>query len=150
MSKIVLLDAGPLGMVSNPNATGVNRECFEWMEGLLVNGFQVRVPEIADYEVRRELLRANKTLGLARLDLVKNTIGYLPLTTSIMLRAAELWAQARNVGMPTADRKALDCDVIVAAQALEVNGLVATDNVGHLSRFVDARSWRDIKAADLA
>ena len=60
MSKIVLLDAGPLGMISNPNATGVNRECYEWMETLIVNGFQVRAPEIADYEVRRELLRANK------------------------------------------------------------------------------------------
>jgi hypothetical protein len=53
------------------------------------------VPEIADYEVRRELLRANKVRGIARLDLLKNSIGYLPLTTPIMLKAAELWAQAR-------------------------------------------------------
>ena len=42
MSKTVLLDAGPLGMISNPNATGVNRECYEWMEALVVNGLQVR------------------------------------------------------------------------------------------------------------
>ena len=54
MSKIVVLDAGPLGMISNPNATGINRDCYEWMEALLVSGFDVRVPEIADYEVRRE------------------------------------------------------------------------------------------------
>ncbi len=32
MSKLILLDAGPLGMISNPNATGVNRECYEWIE----------------------------------------------------------------------------------------------------------------------
>lgn len=81
MSKIVLLDAGPLGMISNPNAKGPNRECYEWMEALVVGGFDVRVPEIADYEVRRELLRAKKDEGIARLDLLKNTIGYLPLTT---------------------------------------------------------------------
>ncbi|HEY3135147.1 MAG TPA: hypothetical protein VGL29_03755 [Blastocatellia bacterium] len=149
MSKIVLLDAGPLGMISNPNATGVNLECYTWMEALIVNGFQVRVPEIADYEVRRELLRANKTLGIDRLDLLQNTIGYLPLTTSIIRQAAELWARARRTGKPTADPKSLDCDVILAVQALDVDGIVATDNVGHLSRFVEAKHWRDIRDADL-
>ncbi|HXG67708.1 MAG TPA: PIN domain-containing protein [Blastocatellia bacterium] len=146
MSMIVLLDAGPLGMISNPNASASNRECYEWMESLIVNGVQVLVPEIADYEVRRELLRANKTQGIARLDLIKNTIGYLPITTPVMLKAAELWAQARRSGMPTADPKALDCDVILAAQAMEANGIIATGNVGHLSRFVAARRWRDITA----
>lgn len=149
MSKTVLLDSGPLGMISNPNATGVNRECYEWMEALLVRGFEVRVPEIADYEVRRELLRANKSEGIARLDLLKNTIGYLRITTLVMLEAAELWAQARRAGMPTADPKALDCDVILAAQALDMDGIVATDNVGHLSRFVIAKPWRDIRETDL-
>jgi predicted nucleic acid-binding protein len=145
MSMIVLLDAGPLGMISNPNATASNKGCYEWMESLIVNGAEVIVPEIADYEVRRELLRANKTQGIARLDLIKNTIGYLPITTSTMLKAAQLWAEARKSGKPTADRKALDCDVILAAQAIEVNGMVATENVGHLSRFVAAKHWRDIK-----
>jgi len=42
--RTVLLDAGPLGMISNPNAIGVNRECYERMEALVVNGFQVGVP----------------------------------------------------------------------------------------------------------
>ena len=142
---IVLLDAGPLGMISNPNASITNSACYQWMESLVLNGDEVLVPEIADYEVRRELLRAQKTHGLARLDILKNSLGYLPLTTSVMLRAAELWAQARNSGLPTADPKALDCDVILAAQALEKDGIVATENVGHLSRFVDARDWRDIR-----
>jgi predicted nucleic acid-binding protein len=115
------------------------------MESLILRGAQVWVPEIADYEVRRELLRANKVRGIARLDLLKNSLGYLPLTTPIMLKAADLWAQARRSGVPTADPKALDCDVILAAQALTVQGMVATENVGHLSRFVDARHWREIK-----
>ena len=51
--------------------------------------------------------------------------------------------------MPTADPKALDCDVILAAQAIEVTGIVATDNIGHLSRFVIAKRSRDIKDTDL-
>jgi predicted nucleic acid-binding protein len=141
---IILLDAGPLGMISNPNALAINKECYQWMESLIVGGIRVFVLEITDYEVRRELLRANKVKGLARLDLIKNSVGYLPITTSVMLKAAELWAVARQHGTPTADAKALDCDVILASQALEVGGIVATENVGHLSRFVDARNWRDI------
>ena len=144
MTKIVLLDASPLGMISNPSATPANLECYHWMESLLMSGYQIIVPEIADYEVRRELLRAGKTRGLARLDLLKNTLDYLPLTTAVMLKAADPWAQARNQGTPTADAKALDCDVILAAQALTENGIVATENVGHLSLFVEAKDWRDI------
>ena len=144
MNEIVLLDASPLGMISNPSATPANLECYNWMESLLMSGYQIIVPEIADYEVRRELLRAGKTRGLARLNLLKNTLDYLPLTTAVMLKAAELWAQARNQGTPTADAKALDCDVILAAQALTANGIVATENVGHLSLFVEAKNWRDI------
>jgi predicted nucleic acid-binding protein len=131
-------------MLSNPRASIANQECYQWMESLVLRGAPVCVPEIADYEVRRELLRANKHQGIARLDTVKNAITYLPITTAIMLKAAELWAQARRDGLPTADPKALDCDVILAAQALEVNGIVATENVGHLARFVTAKPWRDI------
>ncbi len=145
---IILLDAGPLGMITNPQASPANQECFQWLVSMIVRGIHVYVSEIADYEVRRELLRAGKKRGIARLDILKNTIGYRPITTPIMLKAAELWAQARNNGQPTADPKALDCDVILAAQALMVKGVVATVNVGHLSRFVDARNWRDIKATE--
>jgi predicted nucleic acid-binding protein len=105
------------------------------------------VPEIADYEVRRELLRAGKSAGVRRLDQLKRVIGYLPLTTPVMLKAAEIWAEARRTGKPTADASALDGDVILAAQATSVaeaghDVVIATTNVGHLSRFADAREWR--------
>jgi len=54
--------------------------------------------------------------------------------------------QLCNAGKPTADRNALDGDVILAAQAIwEVNAgnevVIATTNVGHLSQFVDVREW---------
>ncbi|HLH22492.1 MAG TPA: hypothetical protein VK066_08205 [Chloroflexota bacterium] len=71
---------------------------------------------------------------------------YLPLTTATMQRAAELWAAARRRGMPTADPKELDGDVILAAQALQVGGAIVTENVGHLAQFVEAKSWREITA----
>lgn len=141
---IVVLDTGPLGRVSNPRASDLNLACHQWLQSLLRQDIPVFIPEIADYEVRRELLRARKLRGLARLDLLKDTLEYLPLTTPVMLRAAELWAQVRQQGYPTADPQALDGDVILAAQALTLHGTVATDNVGHLGRFVDARPWREV------
>jgi predicted nucleic acid-binding protein len=99
------------------------------------------------YEVRRELIRAGKAAGIQRLDQLKSQIPYRPLTTEVMLLAAQLWADARQRGRPTAEPNALDGDVILAAQAiLEANEVViATTNVGHLSQFVDAREWRSIQ-----
>ena len=94
--------------------------------------------------MRRELLRAGKRKGIERLDQLKRELTYLPLETASILRAAEFWARARNQGRPTADPKELDCDVILAAQAERANAIVATENVGHLSLFVEARDWRTI------
>ncbi len=146
MARVILLDAGPLGMVTHPRA---NPDIVDWLKAMLYSGATILVPEIADYEVRRELLRAKKSKGVKRLDQLKRTIGYLPISTQAMLLAAELWAQARNQGYPTADDKALDADVILAAQASTLNDtgddpVIATTNVGHLSRFAQADQWQNI------
>lgn len=149
MSKIVLLDAGPLGMVTHPRAE-TNREATLWLGGLLDAGVLVRIPEISDYEVRRELLRASKIEGTRRLERLAEQIGYLPLTTETMRLAARFWADARNQGQPTASDSSLDADVILAAQAVsaeegdENEVVVATTNPRHLSLFADARNWREI------
>jgi hypothetical protein len=84
----------------------------------------VIVPEIADYEVRRELLWAKKMRGLARLDALVSHLEYLPLTTAAMREAADLWAQARQQGQPTASDKAIDADVILAARERQTSGLL--------------------------
>jgi hypothetical protein len=40
----------------------------------------------------------------------------------------------------------LNADVILAAQAMSVpNAVIATDNIGHLAQFTEARPWRTIK-----
>ncbi len=100
--------------------------------------------EIAGYEVRRELLRANKRAGIKRLDNLRTTLDYLPISTAIMLRAAELWAEVRKRGNPTADPHALDADVILAAQAEQAEAIVATDNPKHLALLVEAKRWQQI------
>lgn len=150
MSRVVLLDSGPLGMVTNPRATSVSLECQLWFDSLESRGYKAMLPEIADYEVRRELLRVGKVASIRRLDQLKTAIIYRPITTAVMLKAAELWAEARRRGRPTADPKALDGDVILAAQAILVveegnEVIVATTNVRHLSQFIDAREWRLIQ-----
>jgi hypothetical protein len=66
-----------------------------------------------------------------------------------MRRAAEFWAAARRRGQPTADPKALDGDVILAAQAAVLAErdepvVVATTNVGHLNRLTTASNWQEI------
>ena len=128
-------------MISHPRR---NREIADWLTARLRDGVEIIIPEIADYEVRRELLRAGKHKGIERLDQLKTQLTYLPMETATILRATEFWAQARNQGRPTADPKELDCDVILAAQAERANAIVATENVGHLSLFVEARDWRAI------
>ncbi len=109
----------------------------------------IHVAEIADYEVRRELLRARKVRGVERLNQLKADFGYIGITTATMLQAAAYWAELRQQGQPTADKAALDADVILAAQAallIELGHavIVATTNVGHLARLVPADLWQNI------
>jgi len=113
---------------------------------LLAAGRRVVLPEITDYETRRAILRRGSQVALTNLDLLIQKIEYLPLNTPMMRHAAALWAHVRSVGLPTASPDALDGDVILAAQALSLGApvVVATDNVGHLSRFVPAASWRAV------
>jgi predicted nucleic acid-binding protein len=147
----IMLDSGPLGMVTNPKASGITLECQLWLENQLQQGAIVLIPEIADYEVRRELIRAGKTRSIRQLDRLKTVLEYIPLTTEMILKAAELWAQVRQQGQPTADPNALDGDVILAAQTLSIAQtrqqqiIIATTNVGHLSRFTTAQYWADIR-----
>ncbi len=72
---------------------------------------------------------------------------YLPITTSVMRQAAIYWAQARQQGQPTAGDKTIDADMILVAQATTLQAsdvVIATTNVGHLSRLTAAEIWQNI------
>ena len=88
VSRVVLLDAGPLGLVTNPKRSPRAIVCAGWLQALVAAGARVIVPEIADYEVRRELLRANKLRGIGQLDALARLLEYLPITTAAMHQAA--------------------------------------------------------------
>lgn len=125
--------------------------CRTWASSLITAGVRLIVSEIADYELRRELIRVRKTAGLRRLDQFKRDYGYLPLTTQTMLQVAQFWAQLRQIGLPTALSDALDGNVILAAQAAILQALgddviIATTNVRHLERLVPTERWDRITA----
>lgn len=160
MTNLILLDAGPLGLITHPRGGEDARLCKNWFQDALRAGDRIRGPAIADYEVRRELIRAGKTAGLERLDQLIREIGYVPLVEEAMRTAAELWADSRRRGHPTAPAEALDADCLLAGQArtflksnrihrwvrftrrergegLTVAVAIATTNAGHLGRYAN-------------
>ncbi len=64
--QAIVLDAGPIGIITNPNLSPQSVACNRWLQSHVKLGNRIIIPEIADYEVRRELLRANKKKGVAR------------------------------------------------------------------------------------
>jgi predicted nucleic acid-binding protein len=88
VSRVILLDAGPIGLVTNPKLSPESLACTQWLQLLVSSNSRVIIPEIADYEVRRELLRANKVKGVARLDELIKFLEYLSITTAAMRQAA--------------------------------------------------------------
>ena len=143
----MMLDAGPLGLVTNPKLSPESEACTQWLQTHITSGSRVIIPEIADYEVRRELLRANKTKGISRLDDLAKSIEYLPITTAAIRKAAKLWAEARQQGQPTAGDKTIDGDMVLVAQAITLgipDIVIVTTNVGHLSRFIAAELWQNV------
>lgn len=148
---ILFLDSGPLGLVTHPQRSAEVIAVTDWLSSCLLSGWHVIVPAIVFYEVRRELLRANKAFSAARLEAVANAAPgrYLPLSDQALRLAAQLWAKSRQGGRPTADPKDLDVDVLIAAQMLTFGAeassvVIATTNPKHLARFVHARLWNEI------
>ena len=152
MPRLIILDSGIVGKVTNPKAKSEEvKKCQKWFKNLLKQNENFALPEIVDYEIRRELIRANKINALKRLDLLKSALIYLPLDTETMMLASNLWAKTRNMGKPTAKNEALDGDVILASQVQiqekklpQYQVIVATTNVKHLSLFVTAKEWDEI------
>jgi predicted nucleic acid-binding protein len=154
---LVLLDSTPLRMVTYAVVRSEIGECNEWLEQLLINDVPVLVPEIIDYELRRELIRTDNFDAIEFLNKLAADLGYLKLNSETYQIAASLWASVRKKGQPTAADERLDIDCLLAAQAHQVSTIppfhdsqirIATWD-SDLSRFdrgrVRALQWRDIK-----
>jgi predicted nucleic acid-binding protein len=151
VSQFIFLDSGPLGLLTHPQRSAEVITVTQWLSRCLLNGTGIIVPAIVYYELKRELLRAKKTFSIGRLDAFINAAPgrYLPLSDDALRLAAELWAQSRQAGRPTAESKALDIDVLIAAQALSSGAapsevVIATTNPRHLAQFINAKHWKEI------
>lgn len=152
MARVILLDAGVIGLLcSSPNLPSVQL-CEEWLSDHVRAGTRVHICELNDFEVRREPLRLEATAKIRRLDESCVILGTVSVQGPTWLQAAEFWALVRRAGKPTAHPKALDCDVVLGAVAATLGKLgdeviIATGNVGHFGRFpgIDARPWEEIR-----
>lgn len=136
MRQVVLLDAYPLSQVTHPK---IKLEVRNWMQFLRDNNIALKAPEISAYEIRREFIRQNNNKSLERLNQFIN-YSLIPINSETFIQAAIFWAEVRNQGKPTSDDKSLDCDAIIAAQALQQfeyynKVTVITTNVKHIERF---------------
>lgn len=136
----LLLDTAVLGEVCHPRKYG---EVRSWLARAVLH-HDVLISEVADYELRRELLRIGSHGSLDRLDELTRELTYVPMATSTWRAAAKLWATLRRGGTVTAAPNALDGDVLIAAQALAEGATVVTPNVRHFEAIVSALAWRDV------
>ena len=155
MARLILLDNGPLGMIVRaPSKPHVVR-CLAWLKTILAAGAVVVIPDIAHYEVRRELLRIRAIGSLRRLDYAldpSSSIDHVALTTDAIIKAAEFWAFLRQSGIPASSAEALDADAILAGQAALAGQpgdtvTIAKSNPAPLNRFPggDAQTWDRIQ-----
>lgn len=157
-SVIVILDSGVLDLLASPIQDASEQEeneigqCTQWLYSLLSKGVYVVTSEISDYEVRREFIRI-KSEGLATLDSLRDMIDFLPLSTEVMKKAADFWADVRQNHIPTANDKNIDADMIISAQwsllSEQFPGrsvFIATKNIKHLKIFAqeNAQEWINI------
>ena len=137
----LILDTGVLGQVCHPRK---HHDVREWFRRA-VREHEFLISEIADYELRRELLRIGSRRSVARLDELTRELRYLPATTATWRAAARLWADQRRAGIITGE--GLDGDVLIAAQAIEEAATIVTLNEKHFEGLVDALSWSTVPLA---
>jgi predicted nucleic acid-binding protein len=147
---LVLLDTTLLSIATHPKASD-SKPILEWLYDLVAEDVDILIPEIADYELRRELIRAKQINSIRRLEQFERDFGYLTLNTDALRIACKFWADLRNAGKPGASDADLDGDVILAAQAfLQQQKLlsrvaIASENLKHFKHLpVEAKKWSDI------
>jgi predicted nucleic acid-binding protein len=142
---LVFLDTQLIWLIVHPRGGAKTIELNAVFARRLDLGDQLTVAEICDFEARREMLRRGASRQLHNLDAFVAVNRFVSIDSAAMRLAAEIWAQLRRAGRPTAADAALDCDVILAAQASGFDDyIVATENLRHLGRVCNATHWRDL------
>lgn len=145
---VVILDSKPLGEICNSLNQAKTRPLIQFLRERKI---ALRVAEITDYELRRELNLQKLTKGINNLNKFRQRQEIIPLDSESLLVATDLWAELRREAQPTADNKNIDCDVIMVAQALSLAKqfeqiIMLTIDVKDLVRFkkfgVEVWDWK--------
>jgi hypothetical protein len=144
MSRVAFLDSGPLGDITKPHPSN---DVTRWVRFIKEQRILLRISEIIDYELRRELtlqgLRGeiSSYTSIRNLNKYRRIKQFLPLDSSVTLTdACDIWANLRFNNQATADIKNIDVDVILAAHALSVKDkfdevIIVTGNASDICRF---------------
>jgi len=136
----LLLDTAVVGEICHPRKYDDVRAWF----ARAAAAHEMLLSEVADYELRRELLRIDSRRSLDRLDELTRELRYIPVTTATWRAAARLWALQRKAGRVTAAEGGLDGDVLIAAQALAEDAVIVTPNTRHFESMVRAVTWQEV------
>src|SRR5262249_32914336 len=109
------------------------------LEGLLLQGADIAVPEIADYGLRRELIRDRQGKDHCEAERAQKDATFSPNHQPRHITGSRGLGCSSQPWQLTADDASLDADMILAAQA----AVVAGNRLGtsRWKRGVVARSW---------
>jgi predicted nucleic acid-binding protein len=91
----LLLDTSVLGWACHPRK---DADVRAWLRRA-VAVHELLVSEVADYELRRELLRIGATRSFARLEELGRELAYVPVTTATWRSGAKLWTVLDGMGL---------------------------------------------------
>lgn len=78
-------------MLTHPRQTAEVAAMTDWLAGMLRSGNRVLVPAIIYYELKSELLRAEKPFSVGRLNVFSRASNrYVPLNDAALHLSAEL------------------------------------------------------------
>jgi predicted nucleic acid-binding protein len=153
MPKDIFLDTFPTSCAgkAKQDPSSETEQCKEWIRECIKAGHKIYVPEISYYEAVRELKRLNAITQIAKLRFFCSSLPdrFIPINSSHIEKASDLWAISRQNGKQTSSEDSLDGDMILCAQVLSFNldtsdFIVATTNTKHLIDFVPVGLWRSI------
>lgn len=88
---MIILDSSPLGLILQKTGYQKAEASRAWLAKHVAEGSRIVVPEIIDYEVRRELLRLKDNVSVQSLDRFNSAEvdRFLRLNAGVLLLAAD-------------------------------------------------------------
>ena len=99
LARYIMLDATPLGLASRRRGIPIVDSCHDWLTAIGSAGARIVVPEIADYEIRRELQRLGHFPGLRRLDHLAHRYLYAQITTPVHAQGCRILGSGSPAGL---------------------------------------------------